>query len=56
MINGFNLGRFWPDEGPQRTLYVPAPVIKKGINSIILFESEGKSAGFVTLTDKHDLG
>lgn len=56
VINGFNLGRFWPDEGPQRTLYVPAPVIKKGINSIILFESEGKSAGFVTLTDKHDLG
>lgn len=39
-INGFNLGRFW-DIGPQRTLYVPASVLKKGENEIIVFESDG---------------
>ncbi|XP_060603109.1 beta-galactosidase-1-like protein 2 [Ruditapes philippinarum] len=32
-INGFNLGRYWK-EGPQRTLYVPAPVLKTGNNKV----------------------
>lgn len=31
MVNGFNLGRYW-NVGPQRTLYVPAPVLKRGEN------------------------
>ncbi|EDO39870.1 predicted protein [Nematostella vectensis] len=26
-INGFNLGRYWPVVGPQKTLYVPASVL-----------------------------
>lgn len=54
-INGFNLGRFW-EIGPQKTLYLPAPLLKKGKNSIIIFETEGKSAGEINLCDKHDLG
>lgn len=54
-INGFNLGRFWKI-GPQKTLYLPAPLLKKGKNSIIIFETEGKSAGEINLCDKHDLG
>ncbi len=40
VINGFNLGRYW-EIGPQRTLYVPASVLKNGSNEIIVFESDG---------------
>ena len=39
-INGFNLGRYWPGEGPQKTLYVPANILKAdpAMNELILFE------------------
>lgn len=40
VINGFNLGRYW-EIGPQERLYVPASVLKKGTNEIIVFESDG---------------
>ena len=39
-INGFNLGRYW-EIGPQRSLYVPASILRKGENEIIVFESDG---------------
>lgn len=39
-VNGFNLGRYW-DIGPQRTLYLPGPLLKKGENEIIVFELHG---------------
>ena len=45
LVNGFNLGRFWV-VGPQRTLYVPAPVLVQGRNDIIVFETEGKGTDF----------
>jgi beta-galactosidase len=35
-INGHALGRFW-NVGPQQTLYVPAPWLKKGKNEIVVF-------------------
>ncbi|CAF1196218.1 unnamed protein product [Rotaria sordida] len=35
--NGFNLGRYW-NVGPQRTLYIPAQLLFKGLNQIQLFE------------------
>ncbi len=54
-INGFNLGRFW-EIGPQKRLYIPAPLIKKGHNTIIIFETEGKAADRITLCDEPDLG
>ena len=54
-INGFNLGRFW-DIGPQKTLYLPAPLLRHGSNTIIVFETEGKSSDSIILTDEHDLG
>lgn len=53
-INGFNLGRFW-EIGPQKRLYIPAPLIQKGKNVIIPFESEGKSCGSIGLFDTHML-
>lgn len=40
MINGFNLGRYW-EIGPQKRLFVPASVLKNGVNEIVIFESDG---------------
>lgn len=39
-INGYNIGRYWPKIGPQRTLYVPGVILKLGANEIILLEYE----------------
>ncbi|XP_031784798.1 beta-galactosidase-like isoform X2 [Nasonia vitripennis] len=39
-INNHNLGRYWPLIGPQLTLYVPAPYLKKGQNTLVLVELE----------------
>ena len=36
-INGHALGRFW-NIGPQGTLYVPAPWLRKGSNEVTIFE------------------
>jgi beta-galactosidase len=41
-INGQPLGRFW-DIGPQRTLYLPAPWLKKGQNEIVVFDLNGQA-------------
>ena len=54
-MNGFNIGRFW-EIGPQRRLYIPGPLLRKGENEIILFETEGKAPGFITLKDEPDVG
>ncbi len=55
-INSFNLGRYW-DIGPQKTLYVPASVLKQGLNEIIVFESDGiKGAAEVEFCDIPMLG
>ena len=35
-INGHAVGRFW-NAGPQQTLYLPSPWLKKGANDIIVF-------------------
>ncbi len=39
-INGFNLGRYW-EIGPQKSLYVPASLLKEGENEIVVFEGDG---------------
>ncbi|MGW7526376.1 glycoside hydrolase family 35 protein [Streptomyces sp. NPDC054783] len=36
-INGFNLGRYW-SVGPQRSLYVPGPVLREGENEVWVLE------------------
>lgn len=54
-INGINLGRFW-EIGPQKKLYLPGPLIKKGLNEIVIFETEGKSRDFIVLSDQPDIG
>ncbi len=54
-INGFNLGRYW-EIGPQRRLYIPGPLIREGMNSILLFETDGVHLDTILLTDQPDLG
>lgn len=56
IINGFNLGRYWNPAGPQKTLYVPAPVLKKGKNEVVVFELEGDENQTIEFLDKPDLG
>jgi len=38
-VGDFLLGRYWSN-GPQRTLYVPAPVTRAGSNAITVVEIE----------------
>lgn len=54
-VNGFNIGRYW-EIGPQKRLYIPAPLLIKGKNEIILFETEGKAEKYITLKDTPDIG
>ncbi|MGO4107673.1 beta-galactosidase [Paenibacillus sp. YAF4_2] len=54
-INGFNLGRYW-EKGPQRTLYVPAPLLLKGRNEIIVLELHGTDMPELQLVEAPDLG
>ena len=56
IINGFNLGRYYNDAGPQKTLYVPAPVLKKGSNEVIVFETDRSSRRSVKFVDTPKLG
>ena len=43
-VNGHNLGRFWETRGPQHTLYVPAPYLKRGANEVIILDLDGRAA------------
>ncbi len=55
-VNGFNIGRYW-EIGPQKTLYLPSSLLKKGDNEIIVFESDGlKGEPLVEFVDKPVLG
>lgn len=55
LVNGFHIGRFW-EIGPQKRLYIPAPLLLKGKNTILIFETEGKHTETISLWDEPDLG
>lgn len=48
-VNQFNLGRFW-DIGPQSKLYLPAPLLKRGKNDIVIFETDGRRGEYIQFT------
>jgi len=50
-LNGFNLGRYWK-RGPQQTLYIPAPLLRKGENELVVLELHGQEKPVVELVDK----
>lgn len=56
VVNGFNIGRYNNDRGPQKTLYVPAPLLRTGDNEIIVFETDGYEKPVVEFFDEPDLG
>ena len=55
-INGFNIGRYFNDAGPQKTLFVPAPLLKTGENEILVFESDKTDTLSVEFFAMPDLG
>ena len=54
LLNGFTLGRFW-EIGPQKRLYIPAPLLKAGENELTIIETDGK-VGTAILCDEPSLG
>ena len=54
LINNFNIGRYW-EVGPQKTLYVPSPVLVKGKNEIIIFDTH-RAFTHVQFINEHLLG
>jgi len=54
VVNGFVLGRYW-NIGPQKTLYVPWPLLKKGKNEVMVFELQKVGSAFKFI-DKQILG
>jgi beta-galactosidase len=49
-VNGHNLGRYW-NIGPQQTLYLPGCWLKKGTNTIVIFEQLGEGHASVSAID-----
>ena len=56
VVNGFNIGRFYTPAGPQKTLYVPAPLLRQGVNEIIVFESDGLREPVIEFVDTPEWG
>jgi beta-galactosidase len=54
-VNDRSLGRFWKI-GPQGTLYLPAPWLKKGANEIVVFDLNGEPNSTVPLLAHAILG
>jgi len=55
-VNGFNIGRYYNSAGPQKTLYIPAPLLREGENEIIVFETDRCDSPRIYFTDTPDLG
>jgi beta-galactosidase len=58
-VNGFCLGRYWSARGPQRTLYLPWPLLRAGRNEIVVLELDadaGTVPAAVETRDAPDLG
>ncbi|QUG41975.1 beta-galactosidase [Psychrobacillus sp. INOP01] len=55
VVNGFNIGRYW-EKGPQETLFLPGPILRKGQNEILVFELHGTITPEVSLIDTHKIG
>ena len=36
LVNGHNLGWFWPEAGPVTSMYVPGPWLRAGGNDVVL--------------------
>lgn len=54
-VNGFNLGRYWLQKGPQQAFYTPAPYLKTGSNEVVVLEmDQGDTGCTVKFDDRPD--
>lgn len=53
VLNGFHLGRYW-EIGPQKSLYIPASILKEE-NEIIVFDEMPSKYPVVSIRDYHIL-
>jgi beta-galactosidase len=53
-VNGFLLGRYW-EIGPQVTLYCPAPLLNRGVNTVTVLELD-RFGGVLELRRRPELG
>ncbi|OWF39674.1 beta-galactosidase-1-like protein 2 [Mizuhopecten yessoensis] len=53
-VNSHMVGRYW-SVGPQRFLYVPSSFLKRGVNSILIFEQH-KAGSTIYFSDKPSIG
>ena len=54
-VNGFCLGRYW-SRGPQRTLFVPSPVLHAGDNEVVVLELHASATRCGAFVPTADLG
>lgn len=54
-INGRNIGRYWSKVGPQLTLYIPGVWLKKGKNTIQIFEQINDNTNFTINSIDHPI-
>ncbi|MEV6415632.1 beta-galactosidase [Kribbella sp. NPDC051718] len=54
-VNGFCLGRYW-HRGPQHTLYVPGPVVRRGVNELVVLELDTMASRIAEFTAGASLG
>jgi beta-galactosidase len=50
-VNGHNLGRYW-NIGPQQTMYVPGPWLKRGKNEFVILDLLGPEKPVIAALDK----
>jgi beta-galactosidase len=58
-VNGFCLGRYWETRGPQRTLYLPWPLLRAGRNEVVVLELDadaGTVPAAVQTRERPELG
>jgi len=54
-VNGFNIGRYHK-AGPQKTMYIPGPLLKQGANEIVIMELYSFNGNTIKFTDTPYLG
>lgn len=54
-VNGFCLGRYW-SRAPQRTLYIPGPLLRSSSNEVIVLELQAAISPVVSFVSAPDLG
>lgn len=55
IVNGVVLSRYW-EVGPQKTAYLPAPLLHEGANTVMLLELEGYKEPVLRFQDRPDIG